>query len=321
VFGHSVLNPMSPQALAISNLFVFLLIAAGANLLGLVGTLAITLPLYRHRKGRGDPPQTFGRVDMEIAWTSAPFIILAIVFAVTVYTMILSHPGDDPPPARAQSSDLVVVGHQWWWEFRYPNGLVTANEPHIPLHKRMLVSLKSDDVIHSFWVPQLNGKMDLVPGQTNHMWLQADKADTYFGNCVEFCGTGHAWMLLHVVAQPPAQFAAWERAQLRPAKPPTTPLALQGLGVYTAHTCYVCHNISGLVPLQHRGSSSVLVAPDLTHFASRMTLGAGRLANTPANVAAWLRNPDALKPGVHMPNLQLTPPEIKALTAFLETLK
>jgi cytochrome c oxidase subunit II len=186
MFGHSVLNPMSPQALAISNLFVFLLIAAGANLLGLVGTLAITLPLYRHRRGRGDPPQTFGRVDMEIAWTSAPFIILAIVFAVTVYTMILSHPGDDPPPARAQASDVVVVGHQWWWQLRYPNGLVTANEPHIPLHTRMLVALKSDDVIHSFWVPQLAGKMDLVPGQTNHMWLQADKADTYFGNGVEF---------------------------------------------------------------------------------------------------------------------------------------
>jgi cytochrome c oxidase subunit 2 len=185
----------------------------------------------------------------------------------------------------------------------------------------MLVSLKSVDVIHSFWVPQLEGKLDLVPGQTNHMWLQADKAGIYFGNCSEFCGTGHTWMLLHVVAQPPAQFAAWERAQLRPAKPPTSTLALQGLGVYTSRTCYVCHNISGLVPMQHRGSSSVLYAPDLTHFASRMTLGAGRLANTPANVVLWLRNPDAVKPGVHMPNLQLTPAEIKALTAFLESLK
>src|SRR5919197_5764318 len=143
MFSHSVLNPMSPQALAIAKLFVFILIAAGANLLGLVGTLAITLPLYRHRKGRGDPPQTLGRVDMEIAWTSAPFIILAIVFAVTVYTMILAQPSGDPPPASAQASDLVVVGHQWWWEFRYPSGVVTTNEPHIPLHRRMLVSLKS----------------------------------------------------------------------------------------------------------------------------------------------------------------------------------
>jgi cytochrome c oxidase subunit 2 len=214
---HSVLNPRSPLGLAISHLFVAVLIIAGAIVLGIMLVLAYTMVRYRARPGHeGDPPQTYGRTSFEIAWTVIPLLLVITIFGASIETMRLSAPGGDPPP------DLTVIGHQWWWEVRYPSGVVTANEVHIPVGKRMYVALKSADVIHSLWVPQLGPKMDLVPGQTNYMWLESSQLGTFEGQCAEFCGAGHAWMLIRVIVQTQAQFNAWQRQQLPLAATPTT---------------------------------------------------------------------------------------------------
>lgn len=315
MLSHSVLNPLSPQANAISNLFIFTLIASLLIIFGIMAVLTYTLIRFRQRPGQGDPPQTYGQVPLEIAWTAIPFFLLLVVFGVVVNTMRIAAPGGDPPP------DLTVIGHQWWWELRYPSGVVSANEIHIPVGRRFYVDLKSADVIHSLWVPQLGPKMDLVPGQTNHLWLEADKAGTYEGACAEFCGGPHAWMLVRVIAQPPAQFDAWQQQQLRDATTPPPGLARQGAMLFGQLTCASCHAISGNGSSRAGNLIEPAVGPNLTHLAGRQTLAAGRLANTGANLAAWLRNPDTWKPGVHMPNLHLTPHELHAMTAYLESLK
>ena len=258
MFGHSVFNPMSPQGLAISNLFIFTMVVALVIVLGITGTLVYTAIRFRHRPGEGEPPQQFGIVKLEIAWTVIPFLLIALIFGLTVNTMHLAEPAGDPPP------DLTITGHQWWWELHYSSGVVSANEIHIPVGKRFLVALKSADVIHNFWVPQLGPKMDLVPAQTNYLWLEADKAGTYDGECTEFCGGPHAWMLLKVIAQPPAQFAAWEQAQLRPATAPTTSLEKQGAAIFLQNTCQSCHVIygSGATPITGPGGISHCAGPD-----------------------------------------------------------
>jgi cytochrome c oxidase subunit 2 len=308
MFSHSVFNPASPMADAISNLFIFLMVASALVTAGLVLTLGYTLPRFRHRPGQGDPPQTFGRLDMEIVWTVLPTLLMVVVFATTVYTMRLSEPGGDPARSKGPTSTLQVIGHQWWWEFRYPSGVVTANVAYIPLHTRLLVAMKSVDVIHDLWVPQLAGKIDNTPGQTNYTWWEADRPGVYESSCVEYCGDGHAWMRAQIIAVPQAQFAAWERQQLQPARTPTTPLQQQGERLFSTLACLNCHTEQD-------------IGPNLTHFASRPFLAGEALSNTPANVAKWLHDPSLYKPGVHMPNLNLTNAEVNALTAYLESLK
>jgi cytochrome c oxidase subunit 2 len=304
MLSHSVFNPMSPQSLAISNLFIALMIVSLVIIIGIALALLIPVFRYRHRPGQlGEPPQQFGVVKLEVAWTLIPFCIVVVIFGASIAAMQLSSPPNGDPPA-----DITVIGHQWWWEVRYPDGIITANEIHIPVGKRMFVALKSDDVIHSLWFPQLGGKEDLVPGQTNSIYLEADKPGVYEGNCVEFCGAGHAWMLAQVIAQPPAQYAAWQRQQLAPPSAPSSGLAAQGASLFGQLSCISCHVLTS-------------IGPNLTHFASRRTLAGGRLDNTPANVRAWLHDPAQIKPGVHMPNLHLTPSELNELTAYLESLK
>lgn len=309
MLSHSVFNPMSPQATAISNLFIAIMIIALVIVVGITGALVYTMIRFRRRPGQGDPPPQFGIVKLEIAWTAVPLALVLVLFGASVATMNLSAPPTGDPP-----TDIAVIAHQWWWEVRYPSGVVTANEIHIPVGKTLYVTLQSADVVHSLWVPQLGGKMDLVPGQTNDLYLRADKPGVYDGNCVEFCGAGHAWMLVRVVAQPPAQFNAWQRQQLRKAAMPKAGLAAQGARLYQQLACQSCHAIKG-------AASNADIGPDLTHVASRATLAGGRLFNTPSNLHDWLSNPGQLKPGVHMPNFQLTPAELKVLTAYLDSLQ
>ena len=310
MFSHSVFNPMSPMAQAISNLFIFLMLASAFVIAGLVVTLGYTLPRFRHRRGQGDPPPTFGRLDAEIVWTVLPTLLMVVVFATTITTMRLSEPGatTSGQKAPASTSSLEVIAHQWWWEFRYPSGVVTANVAYIPLHTRLLVAMKSVDVIHDLWVPQLAGKIDNVPGQTNHTWWQADQPGVYESACVEYCGDGHAWMRAQIIAVPQAQFVAWERHQLQPARTPTTALQKEGERLFGTLSCVNCHVVQD-------------IGPNLTHFGSRPIVAGEALTNTPANVAKWLHNPSLSKPGVHMPNLNLTNAEVKALTAYLESLQ
>src|SRR5579871_5495912 len=212
---YSVFNPVSPQGLAISNLFIVISIISLGIILLIMGVLAYTLTKFRYRPGQGEPPQTFGVVRLEIIWTVIPFVLLVGVFAGTVKSMQVSSPPSDNAPDN-HHPDLTIVAHQWWWELRYASGVVTANEIHIPGGRRVLVALQSSDVIHSFWIPQLHGKMDAVPGQTNYIWLEADRPGSYEGACSEYCGVAHARMRTVVIAQPAAQYDAWVHQQLTP---------------------------------------------------------------------------------------------------------
>jgi cytochrome c oxidase subunit 2 len=192
--------------------------------------------------------------------------------------------------------------------------LLTANYIHIPAGVPVRVHLGSQDVIHSFWVPELHGKLDMIPGQTNSFWLQADNPGEYKGICAEFCGTQHAKMLFLVVAQPPDEFAAWLEQQQQPAAVPAEPLAQQGLQVFLTGGCVECHAVRGTDATGNLG-------PDLTHIASRRTLGAGILPNNPGNLGGWIADPQHIKPGNLMPDSPLTGEELQALLAYMATLR
>lgn len=303
-----VLSPASPQAAALSHLFVITLIVCVAIFVIVAGSLAWCLVRFGNRAAESDVPQLEGNTKLEITWTLASIVVLIVLFVLTMHAMDVS----DPPAERAP--DLTVIGHQWWWEVRYADGTITANEIHIPTGSDVRVRVESADVIHSFWVPELARKMDAIPGHPNELWLRADDAGDYLGTCSEFCGAQHAGMRLLVVARAPAAFRAWLSAQALPAVEPTTPAATRGARAFRNRTCASCHSIRGLNDASPTG-------PDLTHFATRETIAAGVLPNTRANVQQWLTDPQLIKPSCHMPDFELASTEFDELTAFLETLQ
>ncbi|MGH9277425.1 MAG: cytochrome c oxidase subunit II, partial [Acidimicrobiales bacterium] len=211
--------------------------------------------------------------------------------------------------------NVTVVGHQFWWELIYEDyGFVTANELHIPVGRPVALTLKSVDVIHSYWIPPLAGKTDVIPNRVNHMHLEADAAGTYLGQCTEYCGLSHANMRAKAIAQPPDEFEAWVQAQKRgPAAAPASGPAATGFNLFTSKGCAGCHTIEGL--------STGSVGPNLTHLQSRTTFASVLFDMTAPNLAKWLKNPPAEKPGAQMPNLNLTPGEIEQLVAYLEILQ
>jgi cytochrome c oxidase subunit 2 len=255
-----------------------------------------------------EPAQVTGNPTMEIGWTVGSILVLVMLFVFMVKAMRVIDPQIERDP------DVTVIGHQWWWEVRYPNGVVTANEIHIPVNTDILVRAEAADVIHSFWVPRLGRKMDMIPGHPNHLWIRADKAGNYDGACSEFCGAQHAWMRILVVAQAPDAFRAWSDQQLLPARVANTPSSLHGQKVFQEKTCVTCHAIRGVGP-------ATRVGPDLTHFASRQTIGAGVSKNDPVALRHWLANPQAVKPGCLMPDFRLLYPEVDNLANFLENLQ
>jgi len=210
---------------------------------------------------------------------------------------------------------IAVVGHQWFWEIRYPGThAVTANEIHIPVNTRVNVIGTTSDVIHSFWVPELNRKIDLIPGRTNHVLLAADRPGVYRGQCAEFCGLQHAHMSLSVYADPPDVFRQWLDHQSRPARDPQTPEETRGREIFMSHTCSGCHTILGT-------SAHSRIGPDLTHVGSRATLGALTIPNTPGYMRRWIHDPQQFKEGAKMPALHLTGQEVDEVVAYLESLK
>jgi cytochrome c oxidase subunit II len=210
---------------------------------------------------------------------------------------------------------IEVIGHQWWWEVRYPHeGIVTANEIHIPAGQPVTLRLTSDDVIHSFWVPELHGKLDLNPQQTNTLILQADQPGAYRGQCAEFCGIQHAKMALLVVAQEPAAYAEWVSAQQLVPPPPNTELTEFGQQVFLGSACVYCHTVRGT-------NATGVLGPDLTHLASRRTLAAATVPNTRGYLAGWIVDPHGLKPGNKMPPTDMSAEELQALLAYLESLR
>ncbi len=304
-----VINAVSPEARAIASLFDTLLIVCAVLFIIVAGSISYIIFRYRGRPDAAEPVQIHGNARMEIIWTVIPFLVLVWIFVETARAMSASDPQDPRKP------DLVIISHQWWWEVRYPgSGAVAANEIHIPVGQRWRVLLDSGDVIHDFWVPELGRKMDMVPGHPNSIWLNPSRPGTYLGTCSEYCGTQHAWMRLRVIAQPLAEFKAWEDRQVRSAAAPPSGHAGEGLNDFKGLTCLNCHTISGVNPQKS-------VGPDLTHLASRNTLGAGVLSNSPDTLARWLKNPQAIKPGCHMPNLKLSDDQVNALVAYFETLR
>jgi cytochrome c oxidase subunit 2 len=306
----SVYDPHSPYAWSIYHLSVFVLIAMG-TILAIVSFL-VFYGCWRYRSSirQEAPSPNFGNVRLEIAYTLLPLALLTIIMVFMVRTM---HGSD--PPTQGRTPDVIVIGHQWWWEVRYPKaGFVTANEVHIPVDEPVLFGMESADVIHDFWVPPLGRKIDIIPGVYNSVWLGASKPGVYLGTCAEFCGQEHAWMRIRVIAQNQEDFARWLQEQATAPSQTLPEDAARGRQDFHDMTCINCHAIAG-------SGSDASIGPDLTHVASRETLAAGVLVNSPENLSKWLHNPDLYKPGSHMPNLNLNPEQIRDLVAYIETRK
>ncbi len=318
--GMAVFDPASAPAESIRDLF-YLVLAISAGIFVVVGGMLVyCIVRFRSRAPReereAEPPQLYGSGPIEVAWTVGPVLIVFVLFLVVIRTVV---DVTDVPEGALQ---VRVVGHQWWWEFEYPQSSVrTANELHVPTsadddRRAVRLELESADVVHSFWAPRLAGKTDLIPGRKNHMWFEAREGGVYEGQCAEYCGTQHANMLIRVVAHSPAEFTAWLDNQAKDAAGDATLDDAQraGKSVFLSQTCANCHTIRGTPA---RGT----VGPDLTHLASRATLAAGVVENNREQLSRWLHDPQLLKPGCNMPDLQLTSSEIADLVSYLESLK
>ena len=265
---------------------------------------------YRRQGGDGIPAQVHGNTKLELTWTIIPILILAGVAVPTLSTIASAA----TPPTDA-GVKVKVVGHQWWWEFDYPDlEVVTADELHIPVGTKIALTEESADVIHSFWVPRLGGKVQVIPNRVNESWIQADAPGEYFGQCFQLCGTSHANMRFRVIAQSKADFDAWVKAQKVVPTTPTSGDAAKGAQVFASGPCVGCHTIEGT-------AAKAKIGPDLTHFGSRSTLAGAIMENNPKNLAMWLKDPPGVKPGSLMPNYHLTDDQVNALVAYLESLK
>lgn len=309
----NTLAPKSDLAQAIYRLM--LEVTAWDTLILLIVIVAFTLAVFffSTRVGEAGPPSSVASsLGLEVAWTMGPALILLFIAIPTVREVFRSQPR---VPTKGELS-VNVVAHQWWWEFRYDDGsnVVTANELHIPSGRPIRLRLVSQDVIHSFWVPELGGKRDVVPGQLNQIDLIANMPGEYYGQCAEFCGLSHANMRFRVFVDPPDKFAAWEKEQQAPGAIPAvgTPAAI-GAQEFANSPCTTCHAIKGV--------STGYVGPDLTHLASRTTIAGAIMKNDPKDLTQWITHPSAMKPGAQMPDLGLRGDQLKDLVTYLESLK
>jgi cytochrome c oxidase subunit 2 len=311
-----VFEPASPQARAIHELFIQVLVISAVIFTIVAGLIVIAL--IRGRKlSCQTPEQNFGSHKAEIAWMVGPVIVLFWIAAISAKLILTLNAVPRAHPDREMQADaeLTVTGHQWWWEVQYADsGVVGANEVHLPAGRKVRVLLRSDDVIHCFWVPRLARKMDCIPGRDNYIWLEADEPGVYQGRCAEYCGTQHAWMNFKVYVHTPADFERWLAGHKVEPPSPSGSLAEAGKDLFMTATCVNCHTIEGT-------PAKAMIGPDLTHLAGRQELGGGVIENTPDNLATWLKNPQALKPGCKMPNFKLDDQQIQQLVSYLETLK
>lgn len=313
-------NPHSPVTQAMEGLFIVTLWVCAFLFVVVAGGTAYCIFKFRAKPGDDVPPkQIMGYEPIEIIWTVVPALIVVLLLVLTYRVM-----GVEYPPTN-QQPDITITGHQWWWEAQYPSGIITAGEFHIPVGKRMLLRLKSADVLHAFWVPELARMMNTVPGEPKDIWLEADKPGVYQGYCGEFCGDQHAHMFFKIYADSPADFAKWQQQQLKPAPQPTTPEEIKGAQLFSDMTCITCHAIKGFPTAMALkagfSDASAEVAPNLTHLASRHTLASGVLTNNRANLTRWLTDPQKIKPGCYMPDFKLKPEQVKELVDYFETLK
>lgn len=309
--GHSPssLDPQGPESNNIADLWWTMLAIAGAIFLLVIGLLAYAL-LHRREPGRPRfPGPASGHAFIVAGGVVLPVVVLSVLMALTIRSI--------HSLTRSHATDLAitVTAHDWWWEVDYPaSGVVTANEIHIPVGKRVEITGNASDVIHSFWAPQLIAKFDLIPGNTHTFLVQADKPGVYRGQCAEYCGLQHANMAFIIVAEPEQEFMAWLAQQRQPLAASADPAMQRGLQVFLGSNCASCHAISGTAATAKAG-------PDLTHVASRSFIAAGALKTNPENLERWVSDPQGVKPGANMPAVPLDPGDLQALVAFLAGLK
>ena len=306
----SILEPRSQAAGRVEGLWWAMFWISAVVVAVVAGFL--TVAVVRRRKDHGLVDRSkvrWGEPFVAIAGLGVSGVILAGTFVVSLSVLhVLS-----TPPAKPSLS-IGVEGRNWWWQLRYPDGIVSANEIHIPAGRPVEIVLSTFDVIHSFWVPQLQVKKDTVPGLDNRLWLVADKPGRYRGQCAEYCGLQHAHMQFDVVAMTPNQFRAWLAREARPAAEPQTPAAQRGRDIFLSSSCAGCHRVRGTTA---RGE----LGPDLTHLARRATIGAGVLTLTPGNLADFVSNPQDEKLGVTMPPTEIAPDQLGDLVAYLMQLE
>jgi cytochrome c oxidase subunit II len=312
----NIFEPYATPADAEKDIGIFVMAVTGVILVIVWSLLIYSMVRFRAKRNdqqAEEPAQVYGSNQIEIAWTFIPILIVFVLIGVTARVIAAvqdQQPGSDSVRAR-------IVGHQWWWEVHFPDlGVVTANEIHVPLAgpsgRRTFVQLESMDVAHSFWVPQLSGKLDLIPNQTNTMWMDPREPGIYLGNCAEYCGMQHANMLLRVTAEPMDQFMNW--AALQRASIVEGAQGAPGRAVFESLSCVNCHAVRGTVAEGRFG-------PDLTHVASRLTIAAGMITNSRENLTAWVRDPQEMKPGTLMPSMKLEGHDLDSVVDYLAALK
>ncbi|MGH7458298.1 MAG: cytochrome c oxidase subunit II [Longimicrobiaceae bacterium] len=313
-FPQTSLAPRSDFARDIDGLFwltVYLGVGVGVAVFAVIGYITVR---YRYRPGQKEPEQVHGHTRLELAWTLIPALILTVV-AVPTVQVIFETQAEAPEGAL----EVQVIGHQWWWQFRYPAGgdtVVTANEIHVPVGRPVELVMTSADVIHSFWVPQMGGKRDLIPNRTTSIVFTPEESGVYLGQCAEFCGDSHALMKMRLIAHQPAEFEEWLANEASPAVEPldTGSAVAYGKQLFQSVGCAGCHTIRGT------DYTFGVQGPDLTHLARRGTIAAGVLENNAANLAGWINDPQGLKPGALMQNTGWTERDVKYLVAYLQTL-
>ena len=312
----SIFRPDSTPADSIFHLSVLVLAITGLIFLAVFGLLVYSVTKYRRRRGDNghEPPQVYGSNQVELAWTVIPVLVVLVLFLATARVIHSIQDAPEPPG----TIEVTALGHQFWWEFRYPAlGVVTANELHVPVSdpshpSPTFLTLLSADTDHSFWVPRLAGKTDLIPNHVNHMWIDPHETGVYLGQCAQYCGTQHAKMLLRVYVDSQEQFHQWVQQERESAE--TDGAVEQGRRVFETTACMNCHTVSGTTADGRFG-------PDLTHLMSRDTIASGAAPNTPENLRSWIQNPDSIKPGSLMPAMKLNDQDLDALIAYLETLR
>jgi len=310
----NIFAPASTPAESIFGLSIFVLLTVAAIFVVVFSLLAYAVVRFRNKHGddRSEPAQVYGSTQVELAWTVIPVLIVVALFLAATRVILAVQNAPRPPGAL----EVIVTGHQYWWEYRYPQlNIVTANELHVPVSDPghptpTFLTLLSADTDHSFWVPRLGGKTDLIPNHPNQTWIDPHETGVFLGQCAQYCGTQHAKMLLRVYVQSREEFDRWvhEQQQL-----PQTPASAGGR-VFESTACVNCHTVSG-TPAKGR------FGPDLTHLMSRDTIAAGAANNTPERLRLWIKNPDAIKPGSKMPAMGLSDQDLDAVTAYLETLR
>lgn len=312
----SIFAPEGTPAQSIFGLSIFVLGICAAIFLVVAGLLLYTIIRFRHRPHDSDrePAQIYGSNQVELSWTVIPILIIVVLFLATARVIFVTEHAPKPKNAL----NVVVIGHQFWWEYRYPKlGIITANELHVPVSDPRqptptYLIMSSADTDHSYWVPQLAGKMDLIPNKVNTMWIDPAKPGLYLGQCAQYCGVQHAKMLIRVYADTPDEFAAWVADQQRNATQAAS--AAEGRAVFQQNACVDCHRISGTAAKGQFG-------PDLSHVASRDTIASGAVPLTTANLRAFVNNPADLKPGALMPAMHLNDRDLDAVTEYLMTLR